>query len=404
MLHFDKSDTKLMRAPQLFDQKEHVATATLTAPTPTLTAAALGAPRPKPRVVFLDVIRGLAALFVLLQHTNEVVSHQFLFWSFRWFNAGRMGVAAFFLVSGFVIPFSLERVNSLKSFWVSRLFRLYPLYWFSLLVVVIFHFCGSHAFTEGFESHWKTVVLYNVTMFQEFLGKPHAVGLYWTLTLEMIFYIAFSVLFAFGVNKRSLLWAWIGLGLLVLIGLADRNGIERGMHHKLPVARFALLVIALIGTVIFRFHNGLVSKRQLGWLAVGAVVALAIAMRLSFRSPFTTSDTEEEWSAMSMFSSYAAAGVLFAVVYLFRDKQFPFFLRWLGTISYSVYLLHYPTWLLLMKIPHDGYPQGFIWIFTVLSATCVVASLTYLFVEEPAIELGKRLLRKPKESAHWQRV
>jgi peptidoglycan/LPS O-acetylase OafA/YrhL len=349
-------------------------------------------PKRQSRVVFLDVVRGLAALAVLLQHTNEVIDRHYLFWSFRWVNAGRTGVAAFFLVSGFVIPYSLERVNSIKSFWVSRFFRLYPLYWASLLIVLALHFAGLFPFPD----HWPKALLANISMFQEFVGQPHLIGLYWTLTLEMVFYISFSVLFALGINRKSLLWAWLGLGMMILMGLMDRNGIEHEMHHKLPVARFALLEFALIGTVIFRYHSGLVSGKQLAGLLVGAAIALALAMRLSFRGPEQVSRIDEEWSWLSMFLSYVAGGALFTGVYLFRARQFPFALRWLGTISYSVYLLHYPTWLMLYWIPHDRYPIGLVWIAAVIVGTVIVASATYLLVEKPAIEFGKRLLGKPR--------
>ncbi len=345
------------------------------------------------RVVFLDVVRGLAAMIVLLEHTNEVIAKPFLFWSFRWVNFGRAGVAAFFLVSGFVIPYSLERANSLKHFWVSRFFRLYPLYWASLLIVLVMHFAGLY---PPFPDHWQKAIVYNLTMFQEFFGQPHFIGLYWTLTLEMIFYISFSMLFALGINRKSLLWAWLGLCLMVLLGLADRNGIEHDMHHKIPVARFALLEFALIGTVIFRYYSGMVTGRQLSRLLVGATLALAISMRLGFRWPSEVSRIDEEWSWVSMFLSYVAGGMLFASVYIFRERQFPLALRWLGTISYSVYLLHYPTWLLLGWIPHDRYPIGLVWILAVVVGTCALSSLTYLLVERPAIEFGKHLLRRPK--------
>ena len=106
-----------------------------------------------------------------------------------------------------------------------------------------------------------------------------------------------------------------------------------------------------------------------------------------------------------MFDSYALAYVLFAAVYIFRTKQFPWALQWLGAISYSVYLLHYPTWLVVTKLgmPNHGLVWGPIWILTVFVATCLVSSVTYLYVEKPAISLGKRFLptvRKDAVGAH----
>jgi peptidoglycan/LPS O-acetylase OafA/YrhL len=364
----------------------------------------LTVPARKPRVVFLDVIRGLAALCVLLQHTTEETTtfsathRTFLFWSFRWFNLGRSGVAAFFLVSGFVIPYSLERANSLRVFWVSRFFRLYPLFWFSLLVVLGYHLAGNDVMMRGYEATWKKTLLVNITMLEEFVHYPHAIGLYWTLTLELVFYILFSALFALGVNKRTLLFAWLGLG--VMLATAAANAV---LQKKLPVSRVGLLSFALLGTAAFRYYAGLITKRDLSLLAVGATIVFALAFSMGFRSPMLTTDAVEEWSSVSMFTSYAGGAILFALVFLFRAGDFPFPLRWLGMISYSVYLLHYPCWLAMMGIPHHGAISGPLWQLGVLSLTCVVASASYLLIEKPAVELGKRLLGKPKPATELGR-
>src|SRR5579863_7940965 len=81
------------------------------------------------RLTFLDSVRGLAALAVLLEHVGDRLHPAFRVFTHDWFSFGKLGVTAFFLTSGFVIPLSLERGRSLKRFWISRVFRLYPIYW-----------------------------------------------------------------------------------------------------------------------------------------------------------------------------------------------------------------------------------------------------------------------------------
>jgi peptidoglycan/LPS O-acetylase OafA/YrhL len=374
----------------------------------------------RPRLVFLDVIRGLAALCVFLEHTTEestsftLTNRPFLFWSFRWFNLGRMGVAAFFLVSGFVIPYSLERANSLKTFWVSRVFRLYPIFWFSLLVIVGFHLCGNDVIMGDYSPQswdWKKVLLINATMLQQFVPPalarymaiggdhvPNAIALYWTLTLELTFYVVVSALFVLGLNKRSVLFAWLGLLAMLGAGLA-----EPVIHHKLPVSDIGLLTFALLGTVVFRYYSGLVRRHQLLLLAIAAVPVYAIAFGLSFRSPLVSEWGTQEWTSCSMFTSYAGGALLFGAVFLFRDGEFALPLRWLGTISYSFYLLHYLCWMTMMGIPHHGIVSGPLWQLAVFAVACGVSSATYLLIEKPAVELGKHLLGRPKPATELGR-
>ncbi|HGM7838215.1 TPA: acyltransferase family protein, partial [Serratia marcescens] len=85
------------------------------------------------RLEYIDAIRGIAALSVVIAHfivpiygaENFVFSHVL--------DIGKIGVVLFFIISGFIIPFSFRRENGgVKAFFISRFFRLYPGYWFSL--------------------------------------------------------------------------------------------------------------------------------------------------------------------------------------------------------------------------------------------------------------------------------
>jgi peptidoglycan/LPS O-acetylase OafA/YrhL len=367
---------------------------------PVQPAASASAPvvaTPKPRVVFLDVVRGLAALLVFFEHTAEEISHfsdknwPYMFWSFRWFNFGRLGVAAFFLVSGFVIPYSLERAKSLRVFWVSRVFRLYPIFWFSILIVFAYHLAGNDAMMHDYLPHWRTTLLVNATMLEEFLGYHHAITVYWTLTLELVFYVIFSLMYVLGVNQRTLLFGWLSAGALLAAG-----AIEAATHRKLPVGHIALLALAFLGTAAFRFHGGLMTLRQLWLLTLGMVAGMALAFFFGFRGPYQTTDAYQEWSWFAMLGSYVAGMALFGVIFALRGRSFPFALRWLGAISYSFYLLHYPCWLALMWVPHHGLVSAPLWQSLVLALVTALSSITYLMIEKPMVELGKRMLGRPK--------
>jgi peptidoglycan/LPS O-acetylase OafA/YrhL len=106
------------------------------------------------RMDFLDSLRGLAILSVILQHVFESLYSEFRYLSYQYFNIGRFGVTLFFLISGFIIPYSLERGGSIRNFWIGRFFRLYPVYWISLLLSFLaFTLINKNIYTEAFQNN-----------------------------------------------------------------------------------------------------------------------------------------------------------------------------------------------------------------------------------------------------------
>ena len=88
------------------------------------------------------------------------VTHQYV-------NIGRFGVVAFFLVSGYIIPFSLERGGSVRRFAVGRFFRLYPLYWVSLVAILVIYQFQHDALDAGLPDPHVLHAVVNFTMIQE---------------------------------------------------------------------------------------------------------------------------------------------------------------------------------------------------------------------------------------------
>src|SRR5690349_23920389 len=88
------------------------------------------------RLAWLDMLRGIAALCVVFDHLSYVVLQHARTLVYHWFNPGDYGVFVFFLISGYIVPASLERKGSVRSFWVSRVFRLYPLYLLAVGIAV----------------------------------------------------------------------------------------------------------------------------------------------------------------------------------------------------------------------------------------------------------------------------
>src|SRR4051812_10734763 len=88
------------------------------------------------RIEFLDAIRGVAALAVVLYHLLAGASPFLTRWLIQKQNLGATAVYTFFFVSGFIIPVSMER-RSFAQFWRSRFLRLYPVYWVAILATLL---------------------------------------------------------------------------------------------------------------------------------------------------------------------------------------------------------------------------------------------------------------------------
>ncbi len=345
------------------------------------------APRAGGRLGFLDVLRAVAVLFVLFQHVAEQTWPGFSSFTSGGIQLGQLGVTLFFCCSGFIIPVSLERSGNLRRFWIGRFFRLYPLYWLSLLVALLGTRFGSFPADGLRPGDW----IANATMFQLWLGRPDAVGLYWSLGWEMSFYVGMSVLFLLHLHRRAVALAVTSvLGCLVV--MAALPSVMPGRHLSLGLYNFAFM---LTGYVLHQWFVGAVRTR-----AAAAVFGLTVAgsVGLLWGSAAlgvlpTTNAGGSITGPRPMIFAWVLALAIFGVGLLWGRSggQGVAVLRRLGTISYSVYLLQ---GLVIALLRPAGWPS-WAWALLWTAGTIACAEVTYRFVERPAIALGRRLARRP---------
>src|SRR4051794_17724043 len=193
----------------------------MTAPIPDpadATAATQPPGPPAARMGWLDALRGFAALTVVWFHLSPLMlGNQRHLAIMRHIDFGKYGVLLFFLVSGYVIPMSLERHGSLRKFWVGRLFRIYPAYLATIALVVGLATAGLAGYPGWVRADPVTGVLAHITMFSDLLGVRGVVRVFWTLAYEMTFYLVVAGLFAWRLHRYTGWWA-AGLALFALAG------------------------------------------------------------------------------------------------------------------------------------------------------------------------------------------
>ncbi|MBW7971566.1 acyltransferase [Bradyrhizobium sp. BR 10289] len=350
------------------------------------------------RLQTIDGLRGIAAVTVIVQHCLEftplrnpdatmATPIEYIF--SNEFNLGRFGVIVFFLISGFLIPSSIRnQPRPLISFAIGRFFRLYPLYWLSMVLALI---VGAML---GRQTSSLVEVLVNITMFQKAVGVANVLDPYWTLFVEHLFYLLCAFLFAVGAlfnesAMRTIVWA-SGI-VLVLGGLA---------LTLVPTAWYAKHLITLINypSLIFTMLVGHNIRMSLGrgdpsmpWSVLSLYAAVLLAAYLGHEA---YGGFVGLLSSASVMYSTGAALLVFVVVLqtnMLRGEIFAY----VGRISYGLYLFHGIS--LWIAITITGKPETF-WeslalLGLVSGITFAVSAITFSMVEEPFIALGKNVRR-----------
>jgi peptidoglycan/LPS O-acetylase OafA/YrhL len=164
-------------------------------------------------------LRGFAALCVVFDHGSTLLLLPVRSFLYQWLNLGQYGVFVFFLVSGYIVPASLERKGSVRGFWISRAFRLYPMFLLVLVLSAVAYKTG-HGTVANAGEHPAAAVLGWLFMMQNLAAGLNVPVVTWTLSYEMVFYLLLAGLFSWGVHRRSGWYATaFAVGALALGGV-----------------------------------------------------------------------------------------------------------------------------------------------------------------------------------------
>ena len=391
------------------------------------------------RMTWLDGLRGFAAIVVVFWHLGPraVVNAQS---AHEWVDLGKFGVVLFFIISGYVIPMSLERHGSLRHFWVSRIFRLYPAWAVSAVLMLALLFWGLLATPAGIAKDPVTATVAHLTMLQGLLGVSNLVWIYWTLSYEMIFYLIVAALFAFRWHRHSALFACLIAGTAVLGGTRLPGALFTGNaeHRMAVVLGIAVAMVVVVagyvsgrrrlalgcavvslgavtvpllnggsetrgswqslifiaamftGTIIHRIQHGQI-RRSTGLAAITFVLACGVVGAwLHIPDPVA----RRVW-----ISTLVLAATAFAVTFLLlRRFRTPRFAEWLGQISYPVYLLHMVLLVVFLKVLPDltarSVIEQIVGLSGYLAVLFLLAHIAHQYIELPAQAAGRRLSRR----------
>ncbi|HEY6787768.1 MAG TPA: acyltransferase [Trebonia sp.] len=401
----------------------------------------------------MDALRGFAALCVVFDHAAYGVLQHARESLYHWTDLGQYGVFVFFLVSGYIIPASLERKGSLRAFWIGRAFRLYPLYALAIIASVIAYETGL----GGLQHAQKVPLTWaasSLLMLPNLLGGVNVPTVVWTLSYEMTFYLLVAALYSVRAHQRSGLYA-VGSGVIVLAvggllpmaALNKYNGTFGPGHVALladlliaagitvavgsrdsrlvacgawlaaitglllltvnqtwpfPWTGYTILAFMFTGTLIYRAEQGQAGRARTA-LTATAVLGMTLGGALWWGTVHPVGATDSAQWRWQYVTALAGAALTFGFGLAIRKRRLPRALPWIGAISYSVYMIHPLITNAISALhwrtsPDAPLPLQLLVAAVTLAAIIVFSALTYYLVEIPMQRVGRRLAKRCTEA------
>ena len=352
----------------------------------------------------IDSLRALAVLAVIIYHIDV-----------NYLPGGFLGVDLFFVLSGYLISsliikeYKKTGTLNLYNFYMRRARRLLPAVYFMITVCLVFMvlFNGvllrkSHldaVFGYIYSSNWW-YIFHKLDYFDSF-GAQSPFKHLWSLAIEEQFYMFFPLIFLIfnrqkkeegqssSLNKNFL---YIVLGLILIslvthILLFDINNINR-IYFGTDTRAFSLLV-GVVGALVYPMDK-LSSPTNVKESVLYSVVSLTSISTLIAIMFYTS-----EYNTWLYRGGFLLVAVLGLIIIISSGKQHTFISKalsfrpivFIGKISYSLYLWHFPIIVLTTPVSEIGNPNLF-YVTLRIILTFIAATLSYLFVETPIRKLG----------------
>jgi peptidoglycan/LPS O-acetylase OafA/YrhL len=339
----------------------------------------------KVRYAFIDALRGIAAVWVVVYHAYSknllpMTGYQFPEPLHGIFDTGNMGVYIFFVISGFVIMQSIRSAcvtpGFIGRFALRRSLRLDPPYWATIAGMIVLSYVSGRLQRDHAplpQPTWDAVVAH-LFYVQGFLGYPQIVSVFWTLCYEIQFYLVLAIAICVwqrgALRSRWLLFAPLWLfSALCIWGAIDAT--EALAAYGWPYF--------FLGVVVNWVHNREARPTAL------AVTAAATALLVPF-------------AGARPIVALVTAGAVYAVSVTGRLASLTLgsVLQYLGRISYSLYLVHMlvGTPLVRFGLRRFGrmdFAHASLLMLGAIAISVAAAHVLYVAVERPAVRWSHRV-------------
>lgn len=321
-------------------------------------------------ITILDFLRGVAALSVAVFHfvlPQGVLHKLYVPVMLQIFGRGNLGVEIFFVISGFVIPYSLLGKNyTLKRFFnyiAKRVIRINPPAYASMLLIILQWYLIEHFVTSEtpYLSRLSFMQIVNNVLFTvPFTKHLWISGVFWTLAIEFQFYIILGLLFNYLFERNIIIF----LLFFLIVGLTP--------YQPYPGSFFQYSsLFAMGGLTLFRRQNTIRNYLYLTLLALFCGIC---------------------YYKLGLLPMVVGAATSLCIQYLSFSNVVT---RFLGKISYSLYLIHLFAGLVCQFVLIKFIPTGPLINRVFMQLLCVIITvgssyIFYLVAERPFIKLASR--------------
>jgi peptidoglycan/LPS O-acetylase OafA/YrhL len=344
------------------------------------------------RLYQIDLFRFIAALLVVLFHytfrgfiaNSSILEFPQLGFLFKY---GYLGVNLFFLISGFVIYMSIENSN-LLDFVKSRIVRLYPAFWVcvSITAFVIYIF-GNDVFSISIKQY-----VANLTMLNGFFNVDNIDGVYWTLLIEIKFYLIISFILFFNTIKTNYMTSFLTGWLIVSYSQFVINYdslIVLKIIRKILIFNFSSYFIA--GIVLFNiFKEGQILKFTPILLACYILSILLAIKEATSLSLIVNTDFSKLVIISSLTTFYGLMFLMSINRLNFLNKSS--FLGF-GLLTYPLYLIHQNVGFIIFN-EYGNLINKYLLLIFALMTMLVISYGINKYVEAPISKKMVKLLNK----------
>lgn len=342
----------------------------------------------------LSGIRGFAALWVMAMHIWQFMGAPAWMLGQVWLTpliaSGAFGVDLFFVLSGFLLgrPYMRAALNgtawpSAKVFWLRRCRRVLPAYWLQLIVLLFVGGVGTYSF-------WQVAAHFTLT-FNIVKNVSSINPVYWSMPVEWNFYMILPLICLLFKNKNRILWLLLGsIVFAILFRVACWQALFFFEAEAMGFFRLILQIPARIDQFVLgiaaawcvmRFPAPRPWVRHM--ISFAAPLLLLITIYVTNWHGDVLDASRVPWAYVQLtLTATACAGLIYSAAlghsvfcWIWQSRVMVF----LGAISYSLYLWHFPILNWLQKTPVMGWKFA----FSAVLLSVLIATLSWRFVEKP---------------------